>query len=180
MFESVATIRNIRKGNLILEPGEVGDRVSFINSGLIRMFHLIDGKEFIHAFFHENCYYSDYESFLSRKPSTRYSEALEDCELIEMNYDDLQHLYATMPECERAGRKVAEELFVMLSNKTSSFMMKTPADRYFEFLEQYPSLPQRVPQYMIASCLGITPEALSRIRNRRRKGLLTPEIDLNQ
>lgn len=181
LFEQVLFFRQYAKGAYMARPGQVCNVVSFINAGLVRMYHLVDGKEFIQSFFHEDSYYSDYESFLSRTPTSAYSEVLEDVEAVEMTYDSMQWLYGELPAFERAGRRVAEWLFVKLCNRNTSFLMRTAEERYLEFLEQYPSLPQRVPQYMIASYLGITPEALSRIRSRlSRKPTPTRFIDRDQ
>jgi CRP/FNR family transcriptional regulator, anaerobic regulatory protein len=181
LFEQVSTLRTYRKGDYLLRPGQVENVVSFVNKGLIRMYYLLDGKELTSTFFHENCYYSDYESFLSRQPSLRFSEVLEDTEVVDISHEDLQWLYEQLPECERAGRRVAEGLFVMLANRSNSFLMKTPEERYLEFIEEFPTMPQRVPQYMIASYLGVTPEALSRIRSRMsRRPPLARFVDSDQ
>lgn len=181
LFEQVVEIRTYKKGDYILKPGQIENRVSFVNRGLIRLYYQVEDKEYISAFFHEDCYCSDYESFLSRQPSNRYSEVLEDAELVDISYENLQWLYQQLPECERAGRLVGESLFVMLSNRISAFLMQTPEERYLNFLEQFPSLQQRVPQYMIAAFLGITPEALSRIRSRlSRKSREASLIQINK
>jgi len=95
-----------------------------------------------------------------------YSDVIEDCELAEINYDDLQLQYSKYPECERAGRLIAEDLFMHLSSRNASFLLQTPEQRYYQFLDECPDIVTRIPQYMIASYLGITPEALSRIRGR--------------
>jgi CRP-like cAMP-binding protein len=165
-FAERLTVRNYKKGELAVKPGMVCNNVSYVNKGLLRSYYLVDGKEIITSFFPEACYFSDYESFLSRKPAVMYSEAIEDTEVVDLNYDDLQSLYASYPQCERVGRLVAEELFVHLSNRNSSFMLDTPEQRYARFLQECEPIVQRIPQYMIASYLGITPEALSRIRAR--------------
>jgi CRP-like cAMP-binding protein len=179
-FESVATVRQVPKGTVLLKPGMKSNFVSYVNYGLIRSYHLLDGKELITFFAHEDCYFSEYETFLAQMPALKYSEALEDCELVDLHYDNLQFLYQSLPECERAGRRVAEGLFVELCNRTNSFLLLTPEERYLEFLQRFPSLPQRLPQYMIASYLGITPEALSRIRARLSRKPLERFIDSDQ
>lgn len=168
-FAEKISVRNLSKGEVMLRPGNVCNHVSYMNYGLIRSYYLVDGKEMITAFFPEDCYFSDYESFLTRKPAVMYSEAIEATEVVDITYDDLQWLYSTYPQCERVGRLVAEDLFVHLSTRNMSFLMETPEQRYLRFLDEYASMVQRIPQYMIASYLGITPEALSRIRSRMSK-----------
>jgi CRP-like cAMP-binding protein len=166
LFEEVASVREVPKGTVFLKPGMANHTVSFVNSGLIRMFRIVDGKEFISMFYPEDTYFSEYDTFLSGQPALQYSEALEDCELVDLTYENVQRLYDTYPEYQCAGRRIAEYLFVSLCDRTNSFLMLTPEERYLQFLETFPTLPQRIPQYMIASYLGITPEALSRIRAR--------------
>ena len=160
------TIRHLKKGDLLFKPGVVCNYVSYINYGLLRSYYLIDGKEIVTVFFCEDCYCSDYQSFLSQKPCVRYTEVLEDCELIDLTFDDVQFLFQSFPHLERVGRLIAEMLYVKLENRSDSFVLDTPEQRYQKLLEEEPYLFQRVPQYMIASYLGITPEALSRIRSR--------------
>ncbi len=180
-FAAKLVVRNYRKGELVIKPGMVCKHVSYVNKGLLRSYYLVDGKEIITSFFAEACYFSDYESFLSRKPAVMYSEAIEDTEAVDLNYADLQSLYTAHPQCERVGRLVAEELFVHLSNRNSSFLLDTPEQRYARLLQECDPIVQRIPQYMIASYLGITPEALSRIRARiSRKTNSTLLVDPNQ
>lgn len=168
-FEDIVNFREFKKGDVIMKPGIVCNHVSFVNYGLLRSYYLIDGKEFIISFVAENCYFSDYESFLSRMPSRMYADVLEDTEVVEINYENLQTLYHKHPECERAGRFVAEGLFMLLSDRNASLLLQTPEQRYQHFLDNCSHLLNRVPQYMIAAYLGITPEALSRIRARMSK-----------
>lgn len=183
-FEQRLEVRTIKKGEVILKPGMLCRHVSFVNKGLLRSYYLIDGKEMITTFFNEDSYFADYESFISCKPCVMYSDALEDTEVVDLVYEDLQLLYDKYPQCERVGRLIAEELFVHLCNKVSSFLLNTPEERYNGFMDEWGDIAQRVPQYMIASYLGITPEALSRIRTRKskasRSSAQTDFIDLNQ
>lgn len=181
LFSDKLIVRHFDKGEIVLKPGVVCNHVSYVNFGLLRSYYMVDGKELITSFFPADCYFSDYESFLSRKPAVLYSEALEATEVVDINYDDLQELYNHNPVCERVGRLVAEDLFVHLSNRNSSFLLDTPEQRYERFLQECEPIVQRIPQYMIASYLGVTPEALSRIRSRMsRKSKLVAGIDSDQ
>lgn len=170
-FAAKQVVKQYAKGEVYIKPGMVCNSVSYINSGLLRSYFLLDGKEFTSSFIDKDCYFSDYESFLTRKPTVLYTEAIEPTEVIDISYKDLQYMYSNYPECERVGRLIAEELFVHLSDRSSSFLLDSPEQRYVKFLQEYETVVQRIPQYMIASYLGITPEALSRIRSRlSRKG----------
>lgn len=131
------------------------------------MFYLVDGREICTGFGRENEYLAQYDSFLTRTPSTGNVDALEDCELINLSYDDIQDLYQSYPVYERFGRKIAEMLFIMISSQTNRLLTLTPEERYQQLQEQQSYILQRVPQYMIASYIGITPEHLSRIRKKR-------------
>jgi CRP-like cAMP-binding protein len=160
------TVQQLRKDEFLTRNGEVCNKVSFIRKGLLRMFYLVDGKEICVGFGRENEYLAQYDSFLTRTPSAGNIDALEDCELINLSYDDIQNLYLSFPVFERFGRKVAEMLFIMISSQTNRLLTLTPEERYQQLQEEQSYILQRVPQYMIASYIGITPEHLSRLRKR--------------
>lgn len=168
-FVEKCVVRSYAKNTTICKPGMVYNTVSFVCSGLLRSYYLIDGKEIITAFAYENCYYSEYESFLTQTASKMYTTAMEDTTVVDINYKELQDLYSNSPECEKIGRLIAEDLFIFLSNRNSSFQFDTPETRYIKFLDDCEPIIQRIPQYMIASYLGLTPEALSRTRARMSK-----------
>ena len=160
------TVQYLRKGELLTRNGEVCRQVSFINRGLLRMFYLVDGKEICVGFGKENDYLAQYDSFLTGQPSIGNIDALEDCELINLSYDNVQALYAAEPVFQIFGRKIAEMLFLMISSQTNELLTLTPEERYKALLQDEPYIVQRVPQYMIASYIGITPEHLSRLRRK--------------
>jgi CRP-like cAMP-binding protein len=160
------TFQYLKKGELLTRNGEVCRQVSFINRGLLRMFYLVDGKEICVGFGKENEYLAQYDSFLTSQLSTGNIDALEDCELINLSYDNVQTLYAEEPVFQIFGRKIAEMLFLMISSQTNGLLTLTPEERYKVVLEDEPFIIQRVPQYMIASYIGITPEHLSRLRRK--------------
>lgn len=176
---SVLKHRTVQKGEMILKNGHVCRHISFINSGLVRMYYnLADGREKNVCFFNENNYVSDYHSFLSRKPAALNIQALELTELVETTYDDLQMMYRCVPEANLMGRLVAEQLFIKMDEGSASHATETLAQRYERILIEEPWLIQKVPQYMIASYLGVTPEAFSRVKARMNKA--TKRIELTK
>ncbi len=165
-LEQAFTFQFVKKGDFLTRSGEICNQVSFINKGLLRMFYVVDGKEISTAFVPENNYLAQYDSFLTRQPSTGNIDALEDCELINLSYQNVQALYREKPVFQVFGRKVAEMLFLMVSSQSNSLLTQTPEERYKAVLDEEPFIVQRVPQYMIASYIGITPEHLSRLRRK--------------
>ncbi len=164
--EAVLNVRTLKKGEMLLRQGCVCNHVSFINHGLVRMYYLVDGKEKITEFFKEGSYTSDYRSFLLREPSLTAVQALEDTEVVDTSFEDLQMIYKSVPEANLLGRLIAETLFIDICRKNSSHASDSIDGQYAHLLTEKPWLAQRVPQYMIASYLGITPEAMSRVKAR--------------
>ena len=166
-FQQFLVPKTIKKNEYLVEPGRVCKYVTYINKGSLRAFNVTEGKEYALSFFIENDYASEYCSFLTKTPATYFIQALEDTEVIDLHYDDMQKLYREIPILERFGRYIAENLFILLSTRNASLLTESPEERYLKLLQSNQNnLLQRVPQYMIASYLGITPEALSRIRKR--------------
>ncbi len=172
--ESVLAIRSFKKGDFIVREGSICNYVSFVNHGLCRVYFLVDGKEKIIKFSSECEYVSDYESFLTRKPALTFVQALEDTEVVDISYPDLQMLYQQVPEANVLGRMIAEQLFLFTCNNNRAGVKDSILERYTNLIMDQPWLLQRVPQYMIASYLGITPEALSRIKSRVGKQKTAP------
>jgi CRP-like cAMP-binding protein len=167
-FEERLQVRHYKKGVVISEAGKVCSTISFIDEGAVMPFNIVDGKKHIYNFFFEGEYVSDYESFLTRLPAKYGLEAIEDTITSDMHYNDLQAIYLAYPEFERIGRIAAELQFIRVVRQMASLMAAKPEQRYRQLLEEKPQVPQRVPQYLVASYLGVTPEALSRIRKRMR------------
>ena len=168
-IEQTLTVRNLKKREYLVKEGMVCNQVSFIIKGLVRMYFVVDGRECILGFCNENRYISDYQSFLTRKPAQVFLQVLEDTEVVETHFDALQEHYRTLPQANILGRLIAESLFLMVFDGELANAKDSIEARYNRIVEETPWLLQRVPQYMIASYLGITPEALSRIKARNRK-----------
>jgi CRP/FNR family transcriptional regulator, anaerobic regulatory protein len=160
------TYRQLKKGDFLTRNGEVCRQVSFLNKGLIRIFYAVDGKEINTGFVAENNYIAEYASFLVQQPAHSNLDALEESEVINLSYDDMQLLYQTNPVFQIFGRKIAEMLFVLLVSQNTTLLTLSPEERYQTLINYQPYVIQRVPQYMIASFIGITPEHLSRIRKK--------------
>lgn len=158
--------RVIKKNCFLLREGEVCKHVAFINKGLIRLYYVKDGKEYNSGFFQPGTWVSEYASFLHKKPSLFYIEALDDTELFLLSFENMQKLYNQGKAFERLGRLIAENLFLAYFKRNMSLMLDSPEERYLTFLKENASLVELIPLKHIASYVGVEPESLSRIRKR--------------
>lgn len=159
--------RKVLKNDFVLQADGVCRKVCFISKGACIMFRRDkDGKEEVTEFQFEGALTGDYVSFIRQEPSEHYIRALEDTLIEEINYDELHHLYRTMPLLERAGRILSEQIYCKVITRMTSYQNDSPEVRYQQLLDENPMLFQRVPQYLIASFLGVTPVGLSKIRKR--------------
>jgi CRP-like cAMP-binding protein len=156
----------VPKGAFFLQPGEVSRKMGFVWQGVVHYFEPGDGQRLTYSFGREQEFIGDYESFFSAQPATHGIQALEETHLLSISYDNLQRLYREVREGERLGRLVAEAGFRELVCQLTSFYTDSPAQRYARFVSTYPELLQRLPQYYIASYVGVQPQSLSRIRRR--------------
>lgn len=158
--------KQLKKGDLFLADGQVCTQVGFIVKGLVRYYINHDGEDKTYAFAQEGNFVCNYESFVPQMPSTKIIQALEDCEMLQISYADLQTFYTSVRKGERFGRIVIEQVFIQTLKDLSSFYTDTPEYRYEQFIKQHPGLQQRLSQYQIASYVGVKPQSLSRIRKR--------------
>lgn len=166
-FESCLTKVNIANKEQILRPGEHCNFIAFIHEGSFRFYYDKEGEEKITAFNFQGDFVSNYRSFLTGKPSDHYIEAMQDAVIYKINLQELNSLYDKHKNIERLGRLIAENLYLMVASRLDSFMFQSPEERYKALIERNSRLLQEVPQYMIASYLGVKPETLSRIRRRK-------------
>jgi CRP-like cAMP-binding protein len=171
-IEERSTIHHLKKGEFYITTGQQEKYVSFVNKGGFRYFVIADTKELTCDFTFENNYISDYEGFLKQEPARINIQALEDSELVKLHYDDVQSCYERIPQLQKFGRLIAENFLLDILKRSNSLLFSSPEDRYNQLVEDNPKLLQRVPQYMIASFIGVTPEALSRIRKRQVYALI--------
>jgi CRP/FNR family transcriptional regulator, anaerobic regulatory protein len=165
-FTKILEVKQFKKKAFLLQHGQVCNKISFINSGYMRLFYEVEGLENTVQFFFAGRWYTDYESFLTGQPTIENLQALENCEVIQFNKTDLYNLYITHPVFERVGRILAENAFLSLSKLNKMLTNEEPQQRYLSLLSQRPEVVKNIPQHYIASYLGIKPESLSRIRKR--------------
>jgi CRP-like cAMP-binding protein len=158
--------KTYKKGDFFLSEGQICRQVGFVAKGLMRYYINHDGEEKTYAFSQENNYVCNYESFLPQNPSSKIIQALEDCDVLVISYDDLQIFYASVREGERFGRIAIEAVFIQMLQDVTSFYIETPELRYERFIKNHADLQQRISQYHIASYVGVKPQSLSRIRKR--------------
>lgn len=161
------TERVVDSRTAITSEGEIEKEIYFVVSGLVRLFYKSKDNDQITAFiFCENMFASCLESFIRQQPSTQSLETLEKSTLLVLTKDKLDALYEQVPKTHVIMRKVMEARFVASQQLLSSYILAGPKERYELFALHYPHLVQRVPLYILASFLGITPVSLSRIRKR--------------
>ena len=149
-----------------LRAGEVERRIGYVARGLFRYYGWREGREVNLGFDCEDRFVSDTESFATGAPSKVAIQALEDSDVLAFERDTLELLYARHPCWERLGRLMAEAEMLKKSRKEHELRCLTSAERYLRLYERELPWLGRVPQYHVASFLGVTPETLSRIRAR--------------
>lgn len=158
--------KSLKKGDFFLAEGQVSKHVGFLVKGVMRYYINHDGEDKTYEFAQENEFIGNYESFLPKAPSVKNIQALEDSEILQISYEDLQLFYRSVRQGERFGRIVIEAVFIKTLKGLSSLYTGTPELRYEEFIKKHPDLQQRISQYHIASYVGVKPQSLSRIRKR--------------
>jgi CRP-like cAMP-binding protein len=162
--------RLYRKRQFVLQEGDVCAHINFVVRGCLRMYKIDDqGNTHIIQFAAENYWLNDLGSFHGQHPSGMNIDALEDTVVLQITRDNIISLYTKAPKFDRIFRVLIENSFVGLQQRLLQNISSTAEERYRSFLEIYPHLVNRLSQVQIAAFLGITPEFLSRLRNRMTK-----------
>lgn len=166
-LKSKITVRKYLKGQYIVQQGDVCKYECFVLSGCTKTFYIDkEGQEHILMFSIEDWWTSDMGSFITQTPADFNVQCLENSELVMFSFDFIEDLYAGIPKLERFFRQIIERAFVASQKRIVRNFSLSAKEQYLYFREQYPLIEQRIPQYMIASYLGITKEFLSKIKSQ--------------
>ena len=165
-FLSCIKTRQFSANEFILTNGQLENYLSFIDTGIVRYFVLTNDKEITFDFAFKNSFYCAYDSFYNRTQTQVYIQALTDCQLYSVSYDQLQKLYDKCETAKKLGRIATEYLLDKKVKRELDLLTKTPQERYQSLLEEQPKYIQQIPLKYLASYIGVVPETLSRIRKR--------------
>ncbi|MFP9118626.1 Crp/Fnr family transcriptional regulator [Flavobacterium sp. RNTU_13] len=171
IFNSLLEYKKVPKKTIMLHEGDICTFEAFVLKGCVRKYYIdSNGFEVILQFAIEDAWVGDISSSaFDQKPSKLYIETLEDCEFLMFNPETKEQLFELAPRFERAFRILVQRHLAVTQNRLINTISKTALDKYLEFLELYPTLPQRVAQHYIASYLGISAEFLSKTRAKLAK-----------
>ncbi|MAQ75896.1 MAG: hypothetical protein CL613_06150 [Aquimarina sp.] len=157
------------KGTFLLKPGQYIDKFYYVKEGCVSYFIEEDGIPQVMEFFTEGYFFTDLYAYIEEVPSLTYLEVLEDTVIYTISKKDVEKSFNHSHQLERFGRLSMQKAFINNFQRIHQIKNVSNQERYIQLLEKRPSLFQRVPQYLIASYLGLTPVGLSKIRKRLSK-----------
>jgi len=160
--------RIITKKSVFIKVNQIENHISFIESGIVRLFIPRDNpeKEITFGFSFKNQFVSAYDSFLTQSPSNYQLQALTETSMLSISYKDLQSVYKSTQIGNLIGRLTAEDLFLIKSKREQNLLNLNAEQRYLKLFKERPELLKSVPLKYISSYIGVTAQALSRIRKR--------------
>ena len=168
LFYENLTERDYEKKDFLIRQGDTSRYYYFIIKGLVRSFHLdANGKERITQFAIENWWITNLESFIRETPSEISIQALEYTQVLALRKEKLEKLYLDIPKLERFFRILTQNMLIAIQRRNEYYLRMDSKKLYESLIKNLPDFTQRVPQYMIASYLEITPEYLSELRRQK-------------
>jgi len=162
--------KNLAKKEILLFKGEQSNHMRFISEGCLRSYYINEeGQEYIVQFGIKNWWVNDLYSYLTKTPAEFFIQAIKSTTVLQIHRDNLDKLFKEVPAMERFFRIKMEKAYVANLDRTLKSMSETAETRYLNFINTYRDIEQNVPQYMVASYLGISPEHLSTIRKNLHK-----------
>ncbi|MAN29401.1 Crp/Fnr family transcriptional regulator, partial [Mesonia sp.] len=154
------------KNTTLLKTGKIEQHLSFIAKGIVRLYIPKEEADVTFGFLFENEFVTAYDSFLTQTPSEYQIETLTETILWQISHKDLQEVYKNTTIGNIIGRKMAENMYLRKSKRELSLLSQTAEERYLSLFSDRPKLLKQIPLKYIASYIGVTPQALSRIRKR--------------
>jgi len=159
--------KKLTKKQYLLPEGDPYRSIAFVEKGMLRLYAIDEkGAEHVVQFAFEGWWIADQYSFLTGEPSIYTIDALEDCELLLLTKQAEDQLLEKIPKMEKYFRILLQNNLIATQRRLMSSLSHSAEEKYLELVTSCPTIPQRVPQHMMASYLGITPETLSRIRKQ--------------
>lgn len=168
IFAAAFSEVKIKKRQFIVQPNYIAKNRNYVINGAFRAYVVDDnGQDNTIAFAIDDWWITDYNSYILQKPATMFVVALEDSIILEITYEKEKQLKSDNHKYETFFRIRAERTAAFMQQRIISNLTQTAEERFENFVQKYPLIVQRVPQYALASYLGMTTEFLSRIRNKR-------------
>ena len=166
-FVSLVTVIDLAKNEFLFREGEIDHYLAFVHRGCLR-YYLVDraGDEHTVYFALENWWVGDMDSFFNAKPTLYYLQALEPAHLYALSRENFQHALDTIPAFNEFFKLKTRQSYAVMQRRFVEQNAETAEEKYLRLLRAQPGIFQRVPQYLIASYLGIKPQSLSRIRKK--------------
>jgi CRP-like cAMP-binding protein len=163
-------LKKVKKKQFVIQPGFTAKCQYYVLEGVFRAYITDEkGEDHTIQLAIEDWWISDYNSYISQTPATMFVVALEDSVILQIDYETEQQLKTSSHKIETFFRIMAERTAAFRQRRIIGNLTQTAEERYNNFIEKYPHIADRVPQYALASYLGMTTEFLSRIRNKKTK-----------
>jgi len=170
LLSSKLTQLKLRKKAFVLSPGKRCTANYFVVKGCMRLYFITDKDvEQITQFGIEDWWITDYDSLDRQQPSHFYIQAVEDCEVMVLDQKVQEELFKQIPVLERYFRLILQKAYTAAQRRMEYIFTMTEEERYRSFSTRFPAFNQRVPQYMVASYLGVTPQFISRVRAKKAR-----------
>lgn len=166
-IRSLSTVKKLRKKQYLLQEGDVWKYNAFVTKGCLRTYSVNEkGLDHIIGFAIENWWTGDRESLTTGEPSRFNIDAVEDCEVVLITQPNFEIICKEISSFNDMVNAILQKSFIVAQNRIHAALSYTAEEKYLNFVSKYPGFANRIPQSMIASYLGMTPETLSRIRSQ--------------